>query len=156
MNHQELVLDTLRQMGKAAAKALQEEAPALSDDGVVARGHHLPLFAAAAARCNMLQRPVGFVCRTAAGRAVRLLQTYDSAVYTQEPEELPAQWGFCHTTDPACALPFLSVATSPYMEGHCCVWEGRVWRSGQDNNVWAPGTTGVNWEDVGPAEEENV
>ena len=43
----------------------------------------------------MLERKAGFVCRSTAGRVVRLLQPYDSTIYnTQEPEELEAQWGF--------------------------------------------------------------
>ena len=32
----------------------------------------------------------GFVCKSSAGRVVRLLQPYDSNIYTGEPEELPA------------------------------------------------------------------
>ena len=80
---------------------------------------------------------------------VRLLQPYDSTIYTQEPEELPAQWGFVWSTDPAYALPFIAMSTSPYNTGACCTHEGHVWRSGQDGNVWAPGSVGVNWEDLG-------
>ena len=60
-----------------------------------------------------------------------------------------AQWGFVWSTDPAYALPFISMATSPYNTGDCCTHEGHVWRSGQDGNVWAPGSVGVSWEDLG-------
>ena len=98
---------------------------------------------------NMLERKAGFVCRSTAGRVVRLLQPYDSTIYTDEPEELPAQWGFAWSTDPAKALPFIAVSTSPYMTGDCCTYDGHVWRSGQDNNVWEPGSVGVKWEDLG-------
>ena len=65
------------------------------------------------------------------------------------PEELPAQWGFCWSTDPSKALPFISLSTSPYNTGDCCTQVGHVWRSGMDGNVWAPGTTGAKWEDLG-------
>ena len=113
----------------------------------------------------MLEREAGFVCRSTAGRVVRLLQPYDSTIYTQEPEELPAQWGFAWSTDPAKALPFLALAESPYNTEYCCTYpvneEGEpdpdgtathAFRSGQDGNVWAPGTVNIKWEDLGAVE----
>lgn len=149
MTDKEYVLETMQAQGLAQAKTLQAEAPELTDTELYAREGYIPDFAAACARKNMLERTAGFVCRSAAGRVVRLLQPYDSTIYTQEPEELPAQWGFVWSTDPAYALPFISMATSPYNTGDCCTHEGHVWRSGQDGNVWAPGSVGVNWEDLG-------
>ena len=97
----------------------------------------------------MLERTAGFVCRSAAGRVVRLLQPYDSTIYTQEPEELPAQWGFAWSTDPAKALPFIQMATSPYMTGDCCTEAGHVWQSKMDHNVQAPSAYPLGWEDLG-------
>ena len=91
----------------------------------------------------------GFVCKSTAGRIVRLIQNYDSDVLTAEPEKLPAQWRFVWSTDPAKAQPFISLSTSPYATGDCCTHDGHVWRSGQDGNVWAPGTVGVKWDDLG-------
>ena len=149
MTDKEFVLEAMQAQGLAQAKTLQAEAPELTDTELYAREGYIPDFAAACARKNMLERTAGFVCRSAAGRVVRLLQPYDSTIYTQEPEELPAQWGFAWSTDPAKALPFISLATSPYNTGDCCIHEGHVWRSGQDGNVWAPGSVGVNWEDLG-------
>lgn len=113
----------------------------------------IPSFAAAVARKNMLERKVGFVCQSTAGRVVKLLQNYDSTVYPQEPEDLPAQWGFHWSTDPKKALPFIAMSTSPYAKDDCCTHDGHVWRSGQDNNVWAPGTAGAKWDDLGEIEE---
>lgn len=149
MTDKEYVLETMQAQGLAAAKRVQAEAPELTGTELYAREGYIPDFAAACARKNMLERTAGFVCRSTAGRVVRLLQPYDSTIYTQEPEELPAQWGFVWSTDPAYALPFISMATSPYNTGDCCTHEGHVWRSGQDGNVWAPGSVGVNWEDLG-------
>ena len=149
MTDKEYVLETMQAQGLAAAQRVQAEAAELTGTELYAREGYIPDFAAACARKNMLERTAGFVCRSAAGRVVRLLQPYDSTIYTQEPEELPAQWGFVWSTDPAYALPFISMATSPYNTGDCCTHEGHVWRSGQDGNVWAPGSVGVNWEDLG-------
>ena len=65
---------------------------------------YIPDFQAARTAKNMLERKAGqkdgFVCWSSAGRVVRLLQVYDSEIYPQEPEELPAQWGFVWSTDP--------------------------------------------------------
>ena len=148
----QVYLNAMTAQGKADAEELQGRAPGMTGTELYAEEEKIPSFRAACARMNMMGRPAGqadgFVCRSSAGRVVRLIQNYDSTVYAQEPEELPAQWGFVWSTDPAKALPFIAVSTSPYMTGDCCTHEGRVWRSGQDGNVWAPGTVGVKWEEV--------
>ena len=153
MNDKEFVLDAMQRAGLIQAQALQERSPDMTGTELYAAEDYIPDFKAAVAAQNMLDRKAGqtdgFVCRSSAGRVVRLIQNYDSTVYTQEPEELPAQWGFVWSTDPAKALPFIAVSTSPYMTGDCCTYEGHVWRSGQDFNVWEPGSVGVKWEDLG-------
>lgn len=146
MTDKEFVLEAMQAQGLAQAKTLQAEAPELTGTELYAREGYLPDFAAACARKNMLERTAGFVCRSEAGRVVRLLQPYDSTIYTQEPEELPAQWGFVWSTDPAYALPFISLATSPYNTGDCCTHEGHVWRSTIDGNVWSPDAYPQGWE----------
>ena len=83
-----------------------------------------------------------------AGRVVRLLQPYDSTIYTQVPEELAAQWGFVWSTDPAKALPFVAISTSPYKKGDCCTEGGKVYRSTLDNNVWSPSAYPQGWDEV--------
>lgn len=158
----QFVLETMRAQGLAQAQALQEKSPDMTGTELYAAEGYIPDFQAAKAQKNMLEREAGFVCRSTAGRVVRLLQPYDSTIYTQEPEELPAQWGFVWSTDPAKALPFLALAESPYNTGECCTYpvneEGEpdpdgtathAFRSGQDGNVWAPGTVNVKWEDLG-------
>jgi hypothetical protein len=148
MTSKERVLERERQRGRAAAKEVQTKAPDMNGTELYAVDDRIPRFLAACAKMNMLERRVGFVCKSTAGRVVRLLQKYDSDVFTQEPEELPAQWGFVWSSDPVKALPFIALSTSPYNTGDCCTHEGKTWRSGQDNNVWAPGTVGVKWEEV--------
>lgn len=134
--------------GRANALKLQEEAPAMNGTELNAADGDIPAFVAAAANKNMLERSAGFVCRSSAGRVVRLVQPYDSTVYTQEPEELSAQWGFAWSTDPAKALPFVALATSPYNKGDCCTENGKVYRSTADSNVWSPSAYPQGWEEV--------
>lgn len=157
MTEKEYVLETMRSTGKAAAQRVQEAAPEMTGTELYAQEQYIPDFSAAVAAKNMLERSPGFVCRSTAGRVVRLLQVYDSTTYPQEPEELTAQWGFAWSTDPDKALPFVSIATSPYMTGDCCTEDGHVWRSTIDNNVWAPSGYPQGWTDlgeVGAAESE--
>ena len=145
----EFVLRTMQQAGLTQAQTLQAKAPEMTGTELYAAEDYIPDFQAAKAAKNMLERSPGFVCRSTAGLVVRLLQVYDSTVYTQEPEELPAQWGFAWSTDPAKALPFISMATSPYATGDCCTENGHVYRSKIDNNVWAPSGYLDGWEDLG-------
>lgn len=146
MTSKERVLERERQRGRLAAQEVQTKAPDMTGTELYAVDDRIPRFSAACEKLNMLERPVGFVCKSTAGRVVKLLQVYDSTVYTQEPEELPAQWGFVWSTDPAKALPFVALSTSPYMTGDCCTEDGVVYRSTIDNNVWAPSAYPAGWE----------
>ena len=152
LTEKEFVLDTLRRAGKSAAVNLQAESPSMTGTELCAAEEYIPNFQAARTAKNMLERKAGqkdgFVCRSSAGRVVRLLQVYDSEIYPQEPEELPAQWGFVWSTDPDKALPFLSLSTSPYAKGDCCTAGGKIWRSKIDTNTWSPETNPEFWEEV--------
>lgn len=148
MTSKERVLERERQRGRAAAQEIQTKAPEMTGTELYAADDRIPRFAAACVKLNMLERPVGFVCKSTAGRVVRLLQVYDSTIYTQEPEELPAQWGFVWSTDPAKALPFVAISTSPYNTGECCTEDGKTYRSKYDGNVHAPSAWPDGWEEV--------
>ena len=148
MTNKEKVLNRERQRGYEAAKLVQSNADSMTGTDLYAVDDRIPAFTAAVAKMNMLDRPIGFTCKSSAGRVVRLLQVYDSDIYTQEPEELPAQWGFKWSTDPAKALPFIAISTSPYNTGECCSVDGTVYRSTMDNNVWNPVDYPSGWEDV--------
>ena len=157
MTEKELILETLRRMGEIIAVGVQTRSAEMNGTQLNAEREYIPRFADAVKTKNMLTRKAGqtdgFVCKSTAGRVVRLIQNYDSSVHTGEPEELSAQWRFVWSTDPKKALPFIALSTSPFATGDCCTHDGHVWRSGQDGNVWAPGTVGVSWEDLGSLDE---
>ena len=131
--------------GLAAAQSLQTRAAELTGSEVYAEQSASPDFDP---EKQYLNYKAGFVCRSPSGRMVRLLQPYDSTVYTQTPEELPAQWGFYWSQNPEDALPFVALSTSPYMTGDCCTENGVVYRSAIDNNVWPPSEYPQGWEEV--------
>ena len=145
MTSKERVLQRERDRGRLAALEVQEKSPEMTGTELNAVDDRIPRFAEAVKKKNMLERPVGFVCKSPAGRVVKLLQPYDSDIYTQAPEELPAQWGFVWSRDPEKAKPFISLSTSPYMTGDCCAEDGGVFRSTIDSNVWAPSAYPAGW-----------
>ena len=145
MTSKERVLKREYDRGRLAAQEVQEKASAMTGTELNAVDDRIPRFTAAVAKTNMLERPVGFVCKSSAGRVVKLLQPYDSTIYTQEPEELPAQWGFVWSQDPEKAQPFVAISTSPYMTGDCCTEGGEPFRSTIDNNVWSPSSHPAGW-----------
>ena len=150
MTDKEYVLTTMRRYGRLAAEDLQARAPEMTGTEIIAEEEFIPDFDSMR---QYRDYPVGYLCRSAAGNVVKLVQPYDSSVYTQQPEELAAQWGFYWSTDPKKAKPCIAISTSPYMTDDCCTHNGHVWRSGQDNNVWEPGTVNVKWTDLGTVEE---
>lgn len=149
MTNKEFVLETMKRSGKLAAQSVQTRSSEMNGTELNGEAMYIPDFLAACKKMNMLNRSIGFVCKSSAGRVVKLLQVYDSTIYTQEPEELPAQWGFVWSDDPAHAKPFVALSTSPYMKGNCCTENDVVFRSTIDNNVWAPSAYPQGWENIG-------
>lgn len=145
-SNKEFVLETMASFGRAQAEVIQAKADNMTGTELYENEDYIPDFTAACAVKNMLQRSIGFTCKSSAGRIVRLLQPYDSSIFTAEPEELPAQWGFKWSTDPAKALPFVALSTSPYMTGDCCTENDAVYRSKIDYNVFAPSAYPQGWE----------
>ena len=110
MINQKTRLDAMYNQGRADAQALQGKAASMDGTQLNGEAQKIPDFQAAKKTMNMLQRPVGFVCKSTAGRVVKLLQVYDSDTYPGEPEELPAQWGFVWSKDPGHAKPFVDLS----------------------------------------------
>lgn len=152
MTDKEFVLETMKRSGKLAAQAVQTRSSEMTGTELNAEDRYIPNFTAARKKMNMFDRHAGitdgFVCKSSAGRVVRLIQNYDSNIFTQEPEELPAQFGFVWSDDPAHAKPFIALSTSPYMKGNCCTENGNTFRSKENNNVHAPSAYPQGWEKV--------
>ena len=143
MMSKEFILEFLKKAGKAAAKELQAQSENMTGNELYEEKDFIPKFNA---KRQYLNFTPGYICKSEAGRVVKLIQPYDSTVYTGQPEELPAQWGFFWSTDPAKALPFVSIATSPYNTGDCCTDEGATYRSLIENNTWKPSDYPKGWE----------
>ena len=139
------ILETIKKMAKFYAENVQSKAPEMSGTELYEEKTFIPNFDATRQYLNF---PIGYVCKSKAGRLVKLIQPYDSTIYTQQPEELSAHWGFYWSKEPKEALPFIALSTSPYGKGDCCTDNGVVYRSLIDNNVYAPSTYPQGWEVV--------
>lgn len=148
MTNKEFVLETLKRSGKLIAQSIQNNSESMTGTELNSEKDYIPSFVAACDKMNMLERPIGFVCKSSSGRIVKLLQNYDSTIYASEPEELPAQWGFVWSDNPEHALPFVALATSPYMIGNCCSEDDQIYKSKIDNNVHSPSEYSSGWEIV--------
>lgn len=152
MTSRERVLKREYDRGRMAAMEVQERSPNMTGTELNAADDRIPQFKEAVKRMNMLDRHAGvtdgFVCKSSAGRVVRLIQNYDSNIFTSEPEELPAQYGFVWTNDPAKAKPFIALSTSPYMKGNCCTEYDVPYRSKMDYNTHAPSAYPQGWDIV--------
>lgn len=151
MTSKERVLQRERDRGRMAAQAVQEAAPTMTGTELNAVDDRIPRFTEAVKHMNMLDRKAGqedgFVCRSSAGRVVRLIQNYNSDVFTGEPEELPAQFRFVWSHDPAKAQPFIASSTSYYNTGDCCLNRaGQPVRSKIDVNTFDPDVSPEFWE----------
>lgn len=150
MTSKERVLRREYERGRLAACTLQQNAHTMEGTELNEAADRIPRFCAAVKRKNMLERKAGladgFVCKSSAGRVVRLIQNYDSDIFTQEPELLPAQFAFVWSCDPSHALPFLSLSTSPYMTGNFCTEKGNIYRAKRDGNIHPPSVDPSGWE----------
>lgn len=151
MTSKEKVLKREYDRGRMAAQEVQERSPAMNGTELNAVDDRIPRFAEAVKKQNMLYRKAGqedgFVCKSSAGRVVRLIQNYDSDTFTAEPEDLPAQWRMVWSTDPAKAKPFISSSTSYYNTGDCCLnAAGEARRSKIDINTFDPDVSPQFWE----------
>lgn len=158
----QLYIDAMHAKGVADAKDLQTRSASMDGTALYAEENKIPEFAAAVKTKNMLQRKAGqadgFVCRNSLGQVCRLIQAYDSDIYTQEPGsiELAAHWRFVWSTDPKKAKPFLEEAglrsTNFYNKDECCTFNGYVWQSLIATNTYTPVEYPRGWKDLGTIE----
>lgn len=86
---------------------------------------------------------------TYGGLVWRCLQAHQSQE-SWAPDVSPSLWAKV-LTDAETVLPWEQPSsTNPYMKGDRVLWDGKVWESEVDNNVWMPGVYG--WTMIGAEE----
>lgn len=155
--------DAMKAKGAADAQDFQERSAEMDGTAMYAEEEKIPDFAEAVKVKNMLERPAGqtngFVCKNSLEQVVRLIQNYDSNIFTQEPGDkaLAAHWRFVYSKDPKKAKPFLEdstiLAINYYSKDECCIDAGFVWRSKLTPNTWRPTEYEAGWDKLGTVEE---
>ena len=147
MNAKEYVLNKMREVGLNSATLFQQQAWGMDGTQIIDREDSIPDF-----NPDIHQYADWTIgqCVRDNGQVWQLIQPYDSSVYKDRPENMRAQWGLCHTTNPEKAKPYVvPLGTSGmYMEGECCVENSKVYKSKIDNNVWTPSGYPTGWEEV--------
>lgn len=153
MVNKDYVLDKMKEIGLQAAEALQAKAHELDGTSLIANENDIPDFNP---NVQYLNWSVG-TCVRDDGQVWQLIAPYDSITYKDRPADLRAQWALCHTKDPERAKQYVAPygTSGLYMEGECCIDDGRVYRSTVDNNSWKPDEYLQSWEEVITDEKEN-
>ena len=158
---EKFVYDALKKIGRLLAQDLQNRSATMTATQIIDEEDYLPMFNP---EKQYLNYTAGYCCKDSEGHRWKLIQPYDSTIYTQQPSELPAQWGILHTTNYLKSDDFVSISTSPYAKDECCIVEvdgiKYIFRSAIDNNVWAPSDVialqeggQLYWYCLGKAEE---
>lgn len=147
MDNKEYILGKMREVGLRAAEDLQAAAPDMDGTQLIDKEGDIPDFDPD--KHQYLNWTVGQAVRND-GQVWKLIQPYDSTVYKEPPAQMRAQWGLCHTKDPAKAKPYVAPegTSGMYMLGECCMEDGKVYRSTIDNNVWESSGYPDGWEEV--------
>lgn len=139
--------DAMRAQGESDALDLRGRAKDMDGTAIIAEKQKAPAWDAGK---DYSAWPVGAPV-VDEGRTYGLLQPHNAANYPDtRPSTLPALWSIKHTTDPERAEPYLAPngTSGMYMTGECCTYDGVVYRSIIDNNVWPPADYPAGWEPV--------
>lgn len=142
-----IFLSAMREYGRTRALALREAAPNLTDTEIIERELFIPEWKEGAYIAGAVVR------RSELDQDYRVLQDHDSTGNpTWTPENSPALFGVCHTTNPEKAKAWVEpLGTSGmYYLNECYRDEnGVVWRQVYDGgNVYNAATLPERWEVV--------
>lgn len=62
------------------------------------------------------------------------------------PDAAPALWSDIDYRDGVRIIPETITAAQAFAKGELGWWDGHVYKSGMDGNVWVPSTPGAMWE----------
>lgn len=140
------ILNAMQAQGKTDAEQLRQSAAAgqLTDTQIIDQERKIPDWSHDK---DYSQNPIGTPVADE-GQVYGLLQPHNASYYDGRPATLRALWGLKHTKNPARAKPYVApLGTSGlYMKDECCLMDGSVWRSKQDNNAFSPAEYPAAWE----------
>lgn len=148
MDSRMIVLNAMKSQGATDASILAEKSVSGEVDGtgLISVQHQIPKWR----QRDFTDVPIGTPYQYE-DQIYKLWQTHDA---TQQgdwtPDKAVSLWGICHTKDPKLAKLFVtpSGTRGMYMKDDCCKYDGKIYRSKVDNNVYNPKDYPQNWEEV--------
>jgi hypothetical protein len=140
-----MMTDIFRDLGKASALKLREEAASLTGTQIIDREYSIPAFDG---KKDYSEWPVGSPA-TDEGQVWLLIQPHNAGNYAGRPSTLRALWGLAHTTSPEKAKPWVSPhgTSGLYMKDECYKDAGgNVWRCLQNDTVYPAEAWASGWE----------
>lgn len=92
MNNKDLIQSLFEQFGFSKATEFQDNVSKMTSEEIKSSEVVIPEFDECIKNKNMLDRSVGFVCKTKQGNVVKLIKAYDSTKETKQPEDLTNLW----------------------------------------------------------------
>lgn len=143
-----IVLNAMKSQGVADAMALVTKSVAdeIDGTGLIAEEHKIPKWR----QRDFTNVSVGIPYRYKE-QVYKLWQQHDATNQPDwNPEDAVSLWDIVHTKDPSYAKPFVtpSGTRGMYMKDDCCKYDGKIYRSKVDNNVYSPQDYPQNWEEV--------
>lgn len=147
MNNKEFVLSVFRENGRRDALDLRSRAKDMDGTAIIAEEQKVPAWDGSR---DYSAYPIGAPVAYN-GNVFGLLQPHNAAHYPgANPENSPAIWSVKHTKDAAKAKLYLAPngTSGMYMNGECCIFDGRTWRCNHDNTVYSPAEYAAWWDEV--------
>ena len=147
MKSQEMILDVMRQQGRADALDLRSRAAEMDGTAIIAEEAKAPEFDP---EKDYSGWPVGAPVRDGE-QVYKLLQPHNAAHYPGvRPANSPTLWSVTHTKDPARAKPWKKPdgTSGMYMTGECYLAEDgvTVYRALRDSLVYDAAALPEAWE----------
>lgn len=152
MNLQDLQNDPffikfLQKTARMLGEWYQEKAPSMTNDELYDDNEFIPMFNP---ERDYGDKTEGYVCKDADGTIMRLTSVESLPVTISDEEEVGTGnfWRKCWSKDPMKARPFMTVTTSPYNEGECCIFNGEIYRATDNMVIDSPADDPSSWEKV--------
>lgn len=151
-----LILNVMREQGRADARDLRSRAKDMEPTAIIAEEDKVPMFVEGADYSSWpAGSPIGQMVDDEL-QIFTMITPVNTAHYPGiTPNTERSLYSLCHTKDPKKAKAWVApLGTSGlYSKDECCTDAGHVWQSNKDSNEFSPSAYPANWADLGTIEE---
>lgn len=148
MTNKEFIMEVMEKVGKDEASKLKEDASSMTPTQIIEMERAIQDFDP---KKDYTNSPVGTPVLDE-GQVWSLIQPHNASYYGGRPSTLRALWGLLHTKNPKKAKAWVApLGTSGmYMQDECYLdYDGHVYKSLQNNNVYNHEQYPSYWQDLG-------